>query len=220
MKKLIIILFISIVVSSCNYKLISPYCICNLNNDAVSVNLYSVGADSTEEEIKSVLENNKNKTGKNIIIITGHIDNNSLIFDNIKKALQNENDIILDLSGSSFETSYTFTLEGISALTTVLLPPIQQITAGFFKDCTSLVNVKIPSSIIKINDTSFENCTSLKNIEYLGTSPNALTVSPFTSVSPTDLYLPNVASNPNDNRWDNFLGVSWTSIHYGDSITY
>ncbi|ADG72070.1 leucine-rich repeat protein [Brachyspira murdochii] len=111
-------------------------------------------------------------------------------------------------------------MEGISALTTVLLPPIQQITAGFFKDCTSLVNVKIPSSIIKINDNSFENCTSLKNIEYLGTSPNALTASPFTSVSPTDLYLPNAASNPNDNRWDNFLGVSWTSIHYGNSITY
>ncbi|WP_300756410.1 leucine-rich repeat protein [uncultured Brachyspira sp.] len=218
MKKLIII-FISLAVYSCNYKPISSYCLCgptSIENIAIS----SIGANSTEEEIKTALENNKNATGKNIIIITGHIDNNSSIFDNIKKAIQNETDIILDLSGSSFETSYTFTLEGTSALTTVLLPTIQQITADFFKDCTSLVNVQIPSTVVKINNTSFENCTSLKNVEYLGTSPNALTVSVFPSASPTDLYLPNVASNPNNNSWNNFLGVSWTSVHYGTSMTY
>ncbi|PCG20084.1 leucine-rich repeat protein [Brachyspira sp. G79] len=217
MKKLIII-FISLVVSSCNYKLISPYCICNLNNNDVT--LSNIGANSTEEEIKYALENNKNVTGKNIIVITGHIDDNSSIFDNIKGAVKDETDVILDLSGASLATSYSFTLEGVSALTTVLLPPIQQITANFFKDCTSLVNVQIPSSIIKINNTSFENCTSLKNVEYLGTSPNALTVSAFPSASPTDLYLPNVDSNPNNNSWDNFLGVSWSSVHCGTSMTY
>ncbi|OEJ14416.1 hypothetical protein BFL38_06190 [Brachyspira hampsonii] len=216
MKKLIIIL-ISLAVSSCNYKLISPYCMCNLNNK-VNVSLSSVGANSTEEEIKSALENNKNETGKNIIVITGHIGNNSSIFDNIKGAIKDETDVILDLSGASLETSYTFTLEGASALTTVLLPPIQQITANFFKDCTALVNIQIPSSIIKINDTSFENCTSLKNVEYLGTSPNALTTSAFASIKPTDLYLPNVKTDPQDGRWNNFLGAAWTTIHYAASM--
>lgn len=219
MKKILIIIFISLALSSCNYKPISSYCLCGPSNiDIENAAISSIGANSTEEEIKTALENNRNETGKSIIPVTGHIYNSSAIFDNIKKALQDETDIILDLSGSSFETSYTFTLEGTSALTTVLLPPIQQITAGFFKDCTSLVNIQIPSTVVKIDNTSFENCTSLKNVEYLGTSPNVVSASPFTSASATDLYLPNVASNPNNNSWDNFLGVSWTSVHYGAYI--
>ena len=221
MKKILIIIFISIALSSCKYKPISSYCMCGPSNiDIENAAISSIGANSTEEEIKTALENNRNQTGKNIIAVTGHVDNTSTVFDNIKNALQNETDIILDLSGATFETSYTFTLKGTSALTTVLLPPIQQITAGFFKDCTSLVNIQIPSTVVKIDNTSFENCTSLKNVEYLGTSPNAVTASPFTSASTTDLYLPNVSSNPNDNSWDNFLNVSWTSVHYGVSMTY
>lgn len=216
MKKILII-FISIALSSCNYKPISSYCLCGPTS-IENVNISSVGANSSEEEIKTALENNRNETGKNIISVTGHIDNSSAIFDNIKKVLQDESNIILDLSGSTFETSYTFTLEGVSALITVLLPPLQQIMPNFFKDCTSLVNIQISSSIIKIDNTSFANCTSLKNVEYLGTSPNAVTASPFTSSSPTDLYLPNVPSN--DNSWNNFLNVSWTSVHYGASMPY
>ena len=219
MKKILIIIFISLALSSCKYKPISSYCMCGPSNiDIENAAISSIGANSTEEEIKTALENNRNQTGKSIIAVTGHVDNTSTVFDNIKNALQNETDIILDLSGSSFETSYTFRLEGTSALTTVLLPPIQQITEGFFKDCTSLVNIQIPSTVVKIDNTSFANCTSLKNVEYLGTSPNAVSASPFTSASATDLYLPNVASNPNNNSWDNFLGVSWTSVHYGASI--
>ncbi|MBW5388994.1 leucine-rich repeat protein [Brachyspira hampsonii] len=224
--KILVIILLSFIIYSCNYKLISPYDDSNnnqvnnnqVNNNQVNEKIYIVGNESTEEEIKNALENNKKETGQNLITIRGYIDSSSDIFDKIKNVTQNEKDIILDLSAASFETSYNFTLEGASALKTVIMATAEQITANFFKDCTALVNIQISSSTIKINDTSFENCTSLKNVEYLGTSPTALTTSAFASIKPTDLYLPNVKTDPQDGRWDNFMGVAWNAIHYAASM--
>ncbi|ASJ20975.1 leucine-rich repeat protein [Brachyspira hampsonii] len=219
--KILVIILLSFIIYSCNYKLISPYDDKNnnqLNNNQVNEKIYVVGNESTEEEIKNALENNKKETGQNLITVKGYIDSSSTIFDKIKNVAQNEKDIILDLSAASFETSYKFTLEGASTLKTVIMATTEQITANFFKDCTALVNIQISSSTIKINDTSFENCTSLKNVEYLGTSPNALTTSAFASIKPTDLYLPNVKTDPQDGRWNNFLGAAWTAIHYTASM--
>ena len=33
-----------------------------------------------------------------------------------------------------------------------------------------------------------------------------------------DLYLPNVAEDPKNGSWDNFLGSKWNKIHYNTSM--
>ena len=220
MKKAIILLFIFFILLSCKYKITSPNIqyecgtIDNINNN----NLYTVGANSTEEEIRTALENNKGISGKNIIVVTGYIDNSSKIFDNIKTVIQNEKDIILDLSGSNLNTNNKFTLNDVASLITILLPNMQEIIADFLSGCTSLTSIQIPNGITIIRDSCFNNCTSIKNVEYLGTSANAVTANPFTALKPTDLYLPNVPSDPGDGSWKNFLGVAWVNIHYGVSM--
>ena len=221
-KAIILLLLIYLVVISCKYQIISPMIKyeCNTANDNNdnSNNLHTIGANSTEEEIKTALENNKIISGKNIIVVTGHIDNSSTIFDNIKTVVQNEKDIILDLSGCNLNTDHTFKLNDITSLTTILLPNMQKIIDNFLSGCTSLTSIQIPNGVTIIKNSCFNNCSSIKNIEYLGTSAKALSASPFTSSKPTDLYLPNVSSDPGDSSWDNFLGVAWANIHYGASM--
>ena len=216
--KILIILFISLIISSCNYKLISPYCTCgNLNTE--NNNTSAIGANSTEDEIKAALENNKKEIGKNIIVVNGYISSSSDIFDKIKKVIKNEKDIIIDLSNASLDNGNAYTFEGTSALISFILPSTEIISANFFKDCTSLTSISIPSSLEKIDASSFSGCTALKNIEYKGTSPYVINASPFTgNVKPDNLYLPNVSSNPNDKSWDNFLGAAWSKINYGISM--
>ena len=224
MKKAIILLFIFFILLSCKYKITSPKiqyeCSTDNTGDAgdINNNLYTVGANSTEEEIRTALENNKGIAGKNIIVVTGYIDNSSKIFDNIKTVIQNEKDIILDLSGSNLNTDNKFTLNNITSLVTILLPNMQKIIADFLSGCTSLINIQIPNGIYIVDNSCFNKCTSIKNIEYLGTSAKALSASPFADSKPTDLYLPNVSSDPGDSSWDNFLGVAWANIHYGASM--
>ena len=224
MKKAIILLFIFFILLSCKYKITSPKiqyeCSTDNTGDAgdINNNLYTVGANSTEEEIRTALENNKGIAGKNIIVVTGYIDNSSKIFDNIKTVIQNEKDIILDLSGSNLNTDNKFTLNNITSLITILLPNMQEIIADFLSGCISLTSIQIPNGITIIRDSCFNNCTSTKNVEYLGTSANAVTANPFTASKPTDLYLPNVPSDPGDGSWKNFLNVAWANIHYGASM--
>ncbi len=218
MKKAIILLFIFFILLSCKYKITSPKIQYECSTDNTGEAVLSVGANSTEEEIRTALENNKGIAGKNIIVVTGYIDNSSKIFDNIKTVIQNEKDIILDLSGSNLNTDNKFTLNNITSLITILLPNMQEIIADFLSGCTSLTSIQIPNGITIIRDSCFNNCTSIKNVEYLGTSANAVTASPFTASIPTDLYLPNVPSDPGDGSWNNFLGVTWANIHYGVSM--
>lgn len=222
MKKAIILLFIFSILLSCKYKITSPNiqyeCGTTDNINDNNNNLYTVGANSTEEDIRTALANNKGITGKNIIVVTGYIDNSSKIFDNIKTVIQNEKDIILDLSGSNLNADNKFTLNDVTSLITILLPNMQDIIENFLSGCTSLTSIQIPNGMTIIKDSCFNNCTSIKNVEYLGTAANAITATPFTDSRPTDLYLPNVSSDPGDGSWKNFLGVAWVNIHYGVSM--
>ncbi|AEM22994.1 hypothetical protein Bint_2388 [Brachyspira intermedia PWS/A] len=221
MKKAIILLFIFFILISCKYKITSPkiqYECGTTDNINDNNNLYTVGANSTEEEIRTALANNKEISGKNIIVVTGYIDNSSKIFDNIKTVIQNEKNIILDLSGSNLNADNKFTLNDVTSLITILLPNMQDIIENFLSGCTSLTSIQIPNGMTIIKDSCFNNCTSIKNVEYLGTAANAITATPFTDSKPTDLYLPNVSSDPNDGSWDNFLNVAWANIHYGASM--
>ena len=216
MKKVLILFMFIIVMSSCQYKIISPY---NSGNDISfeEGSLYVIDANATEDDIKNALSNNKELTGKNIIIVAGYISS-SKIFDTMKTALQNEKNIELDLSNASFDNSYNFTLENAAFLQTVLFAPTQKLAANFFSGCNSLESIQLTSSLTAIESTSFNNCSSLKNVEYLGASADILSgVKPFSgTVKPTDLYLPNISSQSED--WKDFLGVSWANIHYGVSM--
>ncbi|MEI0510634.1 leucine-rich repeat protein [Brachyspira intermedia] len=214
MKNIAALLILMIITCSCKYKIISPFYGVNDNNS--NNNLYIIDANATETDIKDALQKNIESTGKNIIIVEGYIGANSKIFDNIKNTLKNKTNIELDLSKAVMENNYIYTLENALFVTTVYFASSQKIIANFFKGCTSLVNVQLPSLLLIIDNSSFENCNSLKNIEYLGTSPNTIVGTPFTgTVKPSDLYLPNVAKDPGDGRWKNFLGADWVNIHYG-----
>lgn len=215
MKKIIILLIFTIVICSCQYKIAPTDAYISYNN------LYTIGANATEVEIKYALERNKEfAEGEKIIAVEGYIKTDSIIFDNLKKTLQDETDVELDLSKAVMEnTDYTHKLENALFLKTVSLAISQKVTANFFNGCTSLVNLQLPSSLTAIEDTSFANCTSLQQLEYLGTSPNMITGTPFAAITSfTDLYLPNVKTDPQDKSWDNFLGITWANIHYGKSM--
>lgn len=218
MKNIAALLILIIIICSCKYKIVSPFdgVSDSINDNNSNKNLYIIDANATEAEIKDALQKNIESTGKNIIVVVGYIGANSKIFDNIKNALKNKTNIELDLSKAVMESNYIYTLENALFVTKVYFASSQKIIANFFKGCTSLVNVQLPSLLLIIDNSSFENCNSLKNIEYLGTSPNTIAGTPFSgTVKPSDLYLPNVAKDPGDGRWKNFLGADWVNIHYG-----
>lgn len=218
MKKVLILFIFILTMTSCKYKITSPYSEYDISlggneNKTLSV----IDANASTDEIINALENNKKITGKNIIVVVGHIPS-SAIFDNMKTALQNESNVELDLSDAILDSNYNFTSENALFLRTVLFASTLKMAADFFKGCTSLVNISMPNSLMTVQGTCFDGCSSLKNVEYLGTSPSTIKATTLSGTTPTDLYLPNVPSNPNDKSWDNFLGVKWTRIHYGASM--
>ena len=105
---------------------------------------------------------------------------------------------------------------------------ITQIFGMVFYNCTSLEKISFPSSIKTIGHNAFTGCTSLKQIEYLGDNPSSVTAdatvfsaySTAGAASPESLYLPNVASDPNDSSWNNFLSYDWSTktINYNQSM--
>ena len=232
MKKITaLFILISLMIISCKYKIVSPIIDIdeenniynngnngNNNNKNNNQNLYTVGANSSEEEVRNSLEKNKQLTGKNLIIVEGYINQSSLIFDNIKKVISGKTDIELDLSMATLESNFKGTLENFKELTIVLLPSSRTLVGNFLKGCTSVTSIQLQKTLDTIVQTSFSGCTSLKNAEYLGTSPNIINGTPFTGLKPTDLYLPNVKTDPGDQSWDNFLGYKWNKIHYNTSM--
>uniref|UniRef100_UPI003F4C1D7C leucine-rich repeat protein n=1 Tax=Brachyspira catarrhinii TaxID=2528966 RepID=UPI003F4C1D7C len=232
MKKITaLFILISLMIISCKYKIVSPIIDIdeenniynngnngNNNNQNNNQNLYTVGANSSEEEVRNSLEKNKQLTGKNLIIVEGYINQSSLIFDNIKKVISGKTDIELDLSMATLESNFKGTLENFKELTIVLLPSSRTLVGNFLKGCTSVTSIQLQKTLDTIDQTSFSGCTSLKNVEYLGTSPNIINGTPFTGLQPTDLYLPNVQTDPGDQSWDNFLGSKWNKIHYNTSM--
>lgn len=105
---------------------------------------------------------------------------------------------------------------------------IKQILGMVFYNCTSLEKISIPSSIKTIGRNAFTGCTSLKQIEYLGTTPSSVAAdatvfsaySTAEAASPESLYLPSVANDPSDGRWNNFLSYDWSTktINYNQGM--
>lgn len=229
MKKITaLFILISLIIISCKYKIVSPiididdgnnmYNNNGNNGNNNNQNLYTVGANSSEEEVRNSLEKNKQLTGKNLIIVEGYINQTSSIFDNIKKVISGKTDIELDLSMATLESNFKGTLENSTELTIVILPSSRTLVGNFLKGCTSVTSIQLQKTLDTIDPTSFSGCTSLKNVEYLGTSPNIINGTPFTGLQPADLYLPNVKTDPGDQSWDNFLGSKWNKIHYNASM--
>ena len=125
-----------------------------------------------------------------------------------------------DIRNNSFGDCY--------ALKEVNLPSkLVRIWPAAFIKCKSLEKISLPSSLVNMYHYTFGDCTSLKDVEYLGNNPSAITVQRggvfdgYTENStPVNLYLPNVASDPKDGSWNNFLGYDWSkqTIHYGTSM--
>ena len=213
MKNIAALLILIIIICSCKYKIVSPFdgVSDSINDNNSNKNLYIIDANATEAEIKDALQKNIESTGKNIIVVVGYIGANSKIFDNIKNALKNKTNIELDLSKAVMESNYIYTLENALFVTKVYFASSQKIIANFFKDCTSLVNVQLPSLLLIIDNSSFENCNSLKNIEYLGTSPNTIAGTPFsgTVITGGEIVIRNPAAV---DRADNIPLIDFTRL--------
>ena len=105
---------------------------------------------------------------------------------------------------------------------------ITQISGMAFYNCTSLEKISFPNSMKSIDRFAFSGCTSLKQIEYLGDNPSSVTAdatvfsaySTAGAASPESLYLPNVANDPSDGRWNNFLSYDWSTktINYNQGM--
>ena len=90
-----------------------------------------------------------------------------------------------------------------------------------FGNCTSLEKITLPSLLKTMEGNyTFSGCTSLKSVEYLGDNSTGINLtgndlfgagasSPYPASTPQNLYLPNVASDPQDRSWDNFLTYNW-----------
>ena len=112
------------------------------------------------------------------------------------------------------------------ALKEVNLPSkLVRIWPAAFIKCKSLEKISLPGTLVNMYHYTFGDCTSLKDVEYLGNNPSAITVQRggvfdgYTENStPVNLYLPNVAEDPKNGSWDNFLAVAWKTIHYGKSM--
>ncbi|EKV57161.1 hypothetical protein A966_06825 [Brachyspira hampsonii 30446] len=109
---------------------------------------------------------------------------------------------------------------GCTALSTVTLNnKLTTIGANAFSGCTALTSISFPESLTTLDADSFNGCSKLANLEYAGTKTGTIAAVTLNGVDQLkNLYLPNVASDPGDNSWDNFLGITWTQINYGSSI--
>lgn len=88
---------------------------------------------------------------------------------------------------------------------------------GFFKNCSSLIYVKLPSTITRIDQNTFTNCSSLQSIDL----PNNLTfigTEAFGNSGLTQITLPSTLQTIESYA---FTGcTSLTSIHIPSSVTY
>lgn len=86
---------------------------------------------------------------------------------------------------------------------------------GFFKNCQNLTYVVLPSTLTKINASSFENCSSLSNI----TIPNGVTHigdHAFSRTLITQINLPSVLQTIG---YEAFYNSKLTSIYIPSSVT-
>ena len=114
------------------------------------------------------------------------------------------------------------------ALKEVNLPSkLVRIWPAAFIKCKSLEKISLPGTLVNMYHYTFGDCTSLKDVEYLGNNPSAITVlqggvfDGYTeNTTPVNLYLPNVAADPKDGSWNNFLNYDWSkqTIHYGKTM--
>ena len=127
---------------------------------------------------------------------------------------------IKDIKNNSFGDCY--------ALREINLPSkLVRIWPAAFVKCKSLEKISLPGTLVNMYGYTFGDCTSLKDVEYLGNNPSAITVQRggvfdgYTENStPVNLYLPNVAADPKDGSWNNFLNYDWSkqTIHYGKTM--
>ena len=94
------------------------------------------------------------------LAVTGEMSDED--FDTIRDNLESVE--TLDLSGIENTTIPEGAFEGMSNLTTVILPDgVTEIGAGSFKDCENLETLTLPG-VTSIGEGAFEGCTSLTSI--------------------------------------------------------
>jgi len=73
----------------------------------------------------------------------------------------------LDLSGSTFQTIDTGVINECTNLVSIIIPnSVITIGSMAFSDCTSLTSITIPGSVTKIEDKAFSGCTNLTSVTF------------------------------------------------------
>ncbi|MDE6255106.1 MAG: C10 family peptidase [Muribaculaceae bacterium] len=75
----------------------------------------------------------------------------------------------LDLSGFEGELP-SEAFSGMTALTTVVLPEIEEVSANMFEGCENLQSIDIPATVSSIGAGAFKDCSSLETITLTGVS--------------------------------------------------
>lgn len=136
----------------------------NVEDADVTVEIYAIpsnGATLTTEEIVSV--NPAESADVTSLSLQGEIDEETLaIVVNGFEALST-----LDLSGMESEIPAN-AFEGKTTLTEVILPEVDTILPGTFKDCENLATVTVPETVSTIGAEAFSGCASLEQITLTG----------------------------------------------------
>lgn len=136
----------------------------NVEDADVTVEIYAIpsnGATLTTEEIISV--NPAESADVTSLSLQGEIDEETLaIVVNGFEALST-----LDLSGMESEIPAN-AFEGKTTLTEVILPEVDTILPGTFKDCENLATVTVPETVSTIGAEAFSGCASLEQITLTG----------------------------------------------------
>lgn len=98
------------------------------------------------------------------VAVIGTLDNKSL--SNIKDAFQNNVQINLDLSGTTWLTSIDdSTFLGWAGLKSIAIPAgVTSIGNQAFYNCTYLESITIPTGVTSIGNDAFNNCQTLESI--------------------------------------------------------
>lgn len=168
----------------------------DITNAPKTIEIFAVptdGATLNADEIASL--NPEQTEGITNISLTGNISP-----ENLAQAISCfpsvENLDLSDMEGELAEGAFS----GMTALTTVSLPEVDEISRDMFNGCSSLQSIDIPASVNSIGEGAFKDCKSLKSISLKGISEIGADAFNGCDNLTTITLLADAASNPQNAR--------------------
>lgn len=138
----------------------------DITNAGKTIEIFAVPTDGATLNATEIASLNPEQTeGITNISLTGNITPEDLA-QAISCFPSVENLDLSDMEGELAEGAFS----GMTALTTVSLPEIEEINSNMFNGCSSLQSIDIPASVNSIGESAFKDCKSLESISLTGIS--------------------------------------------------